>query len=99
MGGQTSMKTLSFLFLAVSVFNAVADDQFDALMDLHKSTNGASWHRKDGWGSGDICTWFGVECTHDPPGTSQVYSVSLPKNNLEGSVPETVSKLKSLKVL
>jgi len=91
---------MKFLALvALFVCAAVADDDVDALMDLHKSTGGASWTRKDNWGSGDKCTWFGVQCTHDPPGTSQVFSVSMPNNNLKGAVPDSISKIASLKVL
>jgi len=97
--GGFKMKSMNALLLFVAIAYTVADDQFDALMDLHKSTNGPSWTRKDGWGSGDVCTWFGVQCTHDPPGTSQVFSVTLSNNNLKGSVPESISKIKTLKVL
>jgi len=98
---EFSLKNMKFFALvALFVCAAVAaDDDVDALMDLHKSTGGDSWTKKDNWGSGDKCTWYGVQCTHDPPGTSQVFSVSLPNNNLKGAVPDSISKIKSLKVL
>jgi hypothetical protein len=74
--------------------------QHDALMDLHTSTKGESWTRKDNWGtSADICTWYGVQCTHDPPGTFQVFSVTLPNNNLQGEIPKSITDLFKLKVL
>merc|ERR1712196_688554 len=76
-----------------------ADDQHDALMDLHTHTGGSSWTRRDGWGTGDYCTWFGVTCKHDPPETSQVTDVVLSGNNLAGVLPESILKLRSLKVL
>merc|ERR1712072_435097 len=68
-------------------------------MDLHTHTGGSSWTRHDGWGTGDYCTWFGISCNHDPPGTSQVTSVVLSGNKLNGAVPESITKLQNLKVL
>merc|ERR1712216_499162 len=77
-----------------------ADVQRDALMDLHKSTNGDGWSQKDGWGvRDDYCTWFGVTCDHDPPGTSQVTSVSLSSNNLNGTIPDSIADIEFLKTI
>ena len=42
---------------------------------------------------------YGVQCTHDPPGTSQVFSVTLPSNGLKGVIPSSIIHLTDLKVL
>lgn len=92
--------SIACFLCALFAVAAVADDQHDALMDLHKSTGGESWKNADNWGKADdICTWYGVQCTHDPPGTSQVFSVTLANNNLKGTVPESIAKIEELKVL
>merc|ERR1712010_410843 len=96
--GTSNIMRAMILLLVFAL--AHCDEQKDALMDLHDSTNGASWSRSDNWGKADdVCTWFGVSCNHDPPGTSQVYSVILGANNLKGAIPASVIKMKSLKVL
>merc|ERR1711865_70872 len=99
--GTASHNKMKFAAVFAAVISlATADVQRDALMDLHHSTGGDGWLRKDGWGKADdFCTWFGVMCAHDPPGTSQITSVVLSKNNLKGTIPESISSLPSLKVL
>merc|ERR1712188_216376 len=101
MGTESAMKfSGALLFFASVIALSAGEVQHDALMDLHTNTKGDGWTRKDGWGTNaDICTWWGVRCTHDPPGTSQVYSVALSNNNLVGSIPESITNLASLKVL
>jgi hypothetical protein len=79
---------------------AQTDSQQDALMQLYNATNGASWKQNTGWGSGDFCSWYGLECNHDPPGTSQLISIRLDANGLSGQIPEAIfNDLPHLKVL
>ncbi|MEL7222261.1 MAG: peptidoglycan DD-metalloendopeptidase family protein, partial [Bacteroidota bacterium] len=41
---------------------------YNALMALYNSTNGANWNNNDGWAEGvagtdcDVCNWYGIEC-------------------------------------
>jgi len=88
-----------FALLCLATVLVAADDQQDALTDLYHATAGDSWARRDGWLQGDYCTWFGVSCDHDPPGTSQVTSVSLPGNKLKGAIPDSIAKMANLKLM
>jgi hypothetical protein len=63
---------------------------YDFLIALYISTNGAAWLDKSGWGSGDACQWHGIYCYQDSnPGdnTSRVGQISLAGNNLTGPLP------------
>merc|ERR1711977_294752 len=81
--------------------DSIQDDQRSALMTFYSATNGAAWTNNAGWGkAADMCTWYGVVCNHDPPGTSQVVSIKLSNNNLSGAIPEAMfPKLPRLKTL
>jgi|ERR1711934_244377 len=103
MGTARTMMRLALLCFAVVVAVAAfayADDQKDALNDLYSKTSGDNWKRNDHWGSdADYCTWYGVQCKHDPPGTSQVITVALKNNGLKGMIPDSLAKMLSLKTL
>merc|ERR1711934_430938 len=99
MGTPSHIMYRIFTLLCLAIALVVADDQKDALTDLYHATAGDGWTRKDGWLSGDYCEWFGVQCNHDPPGTSQVFSVVLPGNKLKGPIPDSLAKMTHLKVI
>jgi Leucine-rich repeat (LRR) protein len=65
----------------------------NALVDLYNSTNGASWTNHTNWlvstSAGD---WFGVGVSTD----HVVYSISLPVNNLSGTLPSSMDDLTEL---
>jgi thermitase len=63
--------------------------QCQALQDVYAQTNGASWLRKDNWMlHADVCTWYGVTCEN-----GNVVELSLPANQLVGSLPTSLSNL------
>ncbi|MEE9440222.1 MAG: hypothetical protein V3V14_14545, partial [Saprospiraceae bacterium] len=66
----------------------------DALMDFYNVMGGASWINNTGWGVGDPCvnTWYGVACW----GGMTVKSISLPDNNLIGTIPAELACLTDL---
>lgn len=71
-----------------------------ALIDLYKSTNGASWTAPTyGWDISGLpgdnpCGWQGVSCNG-----GRVTSISLPQKNLSGKIPVSLSNLSELTYL
>ena len=67
-----------------------------ALVALYKSTGGASWTDKTNWDSAEpLDTWFGVTLL----GNDRVMGLSLPDNNLRGTLPAELGSLTSLNAL
>jgi Leucine-rich repeat (LRR) protein len=75
---------------------AIPDMEINALTALYNSTNGDNWTRKDSWlgQRGTECDWFGVTCEE-----GHVIGLSLPENNLDGTLPEELGNLTYLKEL
>ena len=85
--------TLLFCFVSLLSFAEISTDQKAALIDLYNSTNGKSWNRT--WNlEKPVSTWSGVKIED-----SSVVELNLSFNKLEGTLPESISKLSSLKVL
>ncbi|KNC51117.1 TKL protein kinase [Thecamonas trahens ATCC 50062] len=72
----------------------------EALIALYDATGGHSWKVKTGWellhfsdycGSDTHSAWFGVYCS-----SGEVVLVTLPENNLVGSIPDELSQLTAL---
>eukprot|EP01064_Diplonema_japonicum_P027562 TRINITY_DN4005_c0_g3_i1.p2 TRINITY_DN4005_c0_g3~~TRINITY_DN4005_c0_g3_i1.p2 ORF type:complete len:647 (+),score=131.26 TRINITY_DN4005_c0_g3_i1:2661-4601(+) len=64
------------------------EDVSDALMALYAATGGMNWYHSHGWGMGDPCGWYGVECNEN----SSVLTISLARNNLQGSIPDNFTR-------
>ena len=69
--------------------------EYDALVALYNSTDGANWINSSNWLVGDPCVddWFGVTC--DATDTL-VTRVNLASNNLVGVLPSELSSLINL---
>jgi Leucine-rich repeat (LRR) protein len=65
--------------------------QRNALISLYNTTNGNNWVDNTSWLSGDHCNWFGIVCTD-----SNVTSLSLPFNDLNGTLPTNIGDLTNL---
>ncbi len=64
-----------------------------ALLDLYDSTNGPSWTSAWWWDTdSNVCTWQGISCSNIA-GQDRVTSISLQSNNLNGSLPSSLSTL------
>lgn len=58
------------------------------LIDFYKATGGPNWKSNENWlNEADHCTWTGITCHEDGDFKGLVKGVSLPDNNLVGSVP------------
>lgn len=65
----------------------------DLLMELYNEMDGEKWTHKYNWNSTqNISDWYGVTTNAD----GFVTAISLPKNNLTGTLPESITKLKEL---
>ena len=66
-----------------------------ALVELYKSTKGNGWTTKTGWLQAPVSGWHGITLSSE----GRVTNVALSENNLEGSLPEEIEDLDSLRVL
>lgn len=67
-----------------------------ALEKLFQSTQGNNWSNKSGWLQYGVnpCTWYGVSCNG-----SNVISLNLNSNNLNGNLPSVIGNLTKLELL
>ncbi|KAK3255285.1 hypothetical protein CYMTET_35526 [Cymbomonas tetramitiformis] len=62
------------------------ESQCSALVEFANATNYAGWKNNTNWLQGDTyCNWFGVTC--DYYGHNNIFELSLPKNDLHGTIP------------
>ena len=71
-------------------YAGVPDTEWEALVDLYNSTNGASWTDSTNWldDSVDEDEWYGVTCVDN-----HVTEIYLPNNNLDGTIPVSIDNL------
>jgi hypothetical protein len=76
--------------------NAQAVNKQDslALVDLYNSTNGASWTNNSGWLTGPVTTWAGITVAG-----IRVTEIDLGYNNLNGSIPASISNVRNFTYL
>ncbi|MFC1776890.1 fibronectin type III domain-containing protein [Pseudomonadota bacterium] len=74
----------------------LSESEVAALTEFYNSTGGDNWTDNSNWLVGDPCSnfWFGVEC-----GIGTVHNLTLAGNNLNGSIPATLSELVNLQRL
>ena len=71
---------------------------FEALMALYNSTNGANWNNNSGWAQGaagtdcDYCTWDGITCDAN----NRVTEIDFFQNNMLGPLPAELGQLSML---
>ena len=75
------------------------DQEKAVLMELFNQTEGYRWENNTLWENDSVshCSWYGVTCdniTH-----SYIISISLPENNLQGTLPGSLWKLRNLQGL
>ena len=89
-GGCASVTSTAFSLTVTS-----ASPDYQPLVDLYNSTNGANWTNKTNWLTGCTpCGWYGVTCTN-----GRVTRLNLIGNSLVGTLPASLSALTSLQSL
>lgn len=81
---------------ASGTVNCETETQRQALVELFASTNGSGWIESGLWNTSvSYCQWYGVECDNE----GNVVTLNLYLNNLQGSIPSSVSHLSQLSIL
>ncbi|XP_015759258.1 PREDICTED: putative leucine-rich repeat-containing protein DDB_G0281931 [Acropora digitifera] len=69
----------------------------EVLLNIYARANGRGWFMSSGWNDSTMsahhCSWYGVTCHTN---TSYVKTLSLPYNNLNGSLPSNIWKIRNL---
>lgn len=81
--------------LSLAAKAQVPQIEHDALVALYNATDGLNWSNNSNWEDfveGTECTWFGVTCTVN----STVSGISMPGNNLQGSLPVEIGDFSDL---
>ncbi len=94
--GALILGLMAWLLTSSVALAQISIDERNALIDLYESTNGSSWINNGGWlgDEGSECQWYGVNCFDDT-----VVSLELSSNNLDGSLPQALLGLPSLRFL
>jgi len=90
-----------FLLLFTGVmFGNIPLSEREALIALYNATNGDSWNRNENWKTGGVFsppgtenTWAGITC--DAANTT-IIRISLPSNNLNGTIPVEIGNFSNL---
>ena len=73
------------------------EQEREVLLSIYARTNGRRWFRSGGWNDSTVgashCSWYGVTCH---PNTSYVKTIVLAYNNLNGSLPSNIWKIRNL---
>ncbi len=99
--GMKMLLMLLTVIFAVSFYGtadaAIPAAERTALLDLYASTTGTAWTNSTGWNGpeGTECTWYGVICG----GGANVTILNLYSNNLNGSIPASISNFSRLAYL
>ena len=68
----------------------------EVLLDIYEATNGKQWYNTTAWNSSTThCAWYGITCHNN----TYVKSIVLVYNNLDGSLPSNLWKIRNLMAL
>ena len=86
------------------MLNGILDRSFspkqerNVLMEVFNQTAGHNWRNNAHWGNDSVphCSWHGIECHNT---NSSVIGITLINNNLVGTLPRSLWKLRNLQIL
>lgn len=68
----------------------------EVLLDIYEATNGKQWYNTTAWNSSTThCAWYGITCHSN----TYVKTIVLAYNNLDGSLPSNLWKIRNLMAL
>ena len=68
----------------------------EVLLDIYEATNGKQWYNTTAWNSSTThCAWYGITCHNN----TYVKTIVLAYNNLDGSLPSNLWKIRNLMAL
>ena len=68
----------------------------EVLLDIYEATNGKQWYETTAWNSSTShCDWYGITCHNN----TYVKTIVLSYNNLDGSLPSNLWKIRNLMAL
>jgi hypothetical protein len=65
------------------------------LVEFYNATNGANWNSKVASPSISACDWAGITCNDE----FRVIEIRMEKNRMDGTLPDSIGQLTSLKIL
>ncbi|KAJ7389320.1 hypothetical protein OS493_032174 [Desmophyllum pertusum] len=69
------------------------DQEREVLLDIYTSTNGKQWYENSRWNSSTShCSWYGITCYNN----TYIKTIVLAYNDLEGSLPSNLWKIRNL---
>ncbi len=90
---KKAILTCVCMFIASIVMAQVSKEEKQVLIDLYNATNGSEW--KNQWNlEKPVETWYGITVE-----SNEVTGINLLFNNLNGTLPTSLGKLKNLKKL
>ena len=74
------------------------EEERKVLMEIFNKTDGGNWKNNIHWGNSSVshCLWYGITCEHT---SRYVISIFLESNNLAGTFPNDLWKLRNLQAL
>jgi len=77
----------------LAVDHGVSFWQRKSLIDFYHSTKGGGWSNNNHWLQEDVsvCEWLGIFCENNT-----IKKINLPNNNLNGSIPSSITDLNDL---
>ena len=72
------------------------EQEREVLLDIYTATNGQQWYTRTGWNSSTShCSWYGITCHNN----TYIKTIVLAYNNLDGSLPSNLWKIRNLMAL
>lgn len=83
--------SITLLYIPLSLFGQVQEQDSLSLVALYNSTDGPNWDNNTNWLTGSVSTWYGITVSGD-----RVIKIDLENNNMLGNIPSDIGELTAL---